>query len=275
METPPARPSNRNFLIGLARGFAGANIFAIPLYMTMEMWWLGYTMDRIRLAIFLVAAFPLLVALARVSGFRESGAGLLDHIVDAFVAYAIGFLAPAIPLALFSLFEPARGFDSLVALLALQAVPSAIGAALARSLLGREGNGTPDAVSYGQELMVMAGGGLYLAFNLVPTEEVSMLAARITGWHALGLLGFTLVLMHAFVYGVAFRGEEHAPRGQTVIGEFFRFTVVGYALVLALGLFLLWTFGRTDHLGLTAEVKALCIVAFPAGLGAAAARLIL
>ncbi|CAN7555305.1 DUF2391 family protein [Phenylobacterium sp. LjRoot225] len=35
---------------GLARAVAGALIFSFPLLMTMEMWQLGFYMDRLRLA---------------------------------------------------------------------------------------------------------------------------------------------------------------------------------------------------------------------------------
>lgn len=33
---------------GLARAFGGSIIFASPLLMTMEMWWLGFYMNRKR-----------------------------------------------------------------------------------------------------------------------------------------------------------------------------------------------------------------------------------
>jgi hypothetical protein len=41
---PVLKREDRKFLIGLARAFAGAVLFAISLFMTMEMWWLGFYM---------------------------------------------------------------------------------------------------------------------------------------------------------------------------------------------------------------------------------------
>ena len=47
----PARRSRpeRDLWIGVARAFGGAIFFSLPLLMTMEMWWLGFYMDRLRI----------------------------------------------------------------------------------------------------------------------------------------------------------------------------------------------------------------------------------
>jgi uncharacterized membrane protein len=54
-----------------------------------------------------------------------------------------------------------------------------------------------------------------------------------------------------------------------------RYTIVGYALCLLISAYILWTFGRTAGLSLEATVMAAIVLAFPAAIGAAAARLIL
>ena len=54
-----------------------------------------------------------------------------------------------------------------------------------------------------------------------------------------------------------------------------RFTLVGYVLALAVSLYVLWTFGRTDGAAPATVVMATAVLAFPAAIGAAAARLIL
>jgi putative integral membrane protein (TIGR02587 family) len=86
----------------------------------------------------------------------------------------------------------------------------------------------------------------------------------------------TIILMHAFVYHVEFRGQERRKHPEiSVLSVFFRFTVVGYALVLLICVYLLWTFGRTDGLNLENIVRITIVMGFPAALGAAASRLIL
>ncbi|HEV2129601.1 MAG TPA: DUF2391 family protein, partial [Longimicrobiaceae bacterium] len=84
------RSANRRFAVGLARAFGGALIFSLPMLMTMEMWWLGFYMDRFRLALFMSLIIPLLVGLSYYAGFEETFS-LKNDLVDAFVAYAVGF----------------------------------------------------------------------------------------------------------------------------------------------------------------------------------------
>jgi putative integral membrane protein (TIGR02587 family) len=85
----------------------------------------------------------------------------------------------------------------------------------------------------------------------------------------------SLVQMHGFVYAVEFHGQHSRPDQATVAGEFVRLTVVGYAMVLLISAYVLWTFGRTDGLASLEWVRATVVLGFPASIGAAAARLIL
>ncbi len=78
------------YLLALARAAAGALIFALPLFMTQEMWELGAGLDRYRMALFLVLAIPLLTGLNWYAGFRDE-VGWKDALVDAFASYAVGF----------------------------------------------------------------------------------------------------------------------------------------------------------------------------------------
>jgi putative integral membrane protein (TIGR02587 family) len=96
-----------------------------------------------------------------------------------------------------------------------------------------------------------------------------------TEWHAIALVAFSLLLMHAFVYAVEFRGTSRLRAGIPITSEFLRLTMVAYALSLLISLYVLWTFGRTDGLGLVELVKVTVVLGFPSALGAAAARLIL
>jgi len=41
-ENKPQIHTNKTFLVGLARAFAGAILFSFPILMTMEMWSLGF-----------------------------------------------------------------------------------------------------------------------------------------------------------------------------------------------------------------------------------------
>src|SRR5687767_3474728 len=46
-----ARIADRKFFRGLARAFGGAVLFSLPLLMTMEMWALGFALERAKLLV--------------------------------------------------------------------------------------------------------------------------------------------------------------------------------------------------------------------------------
>lgn len=268
---------NRAFLVGLARAYGGAMIFALPMLMTMEMWWLGFTMGRWQLALLTVVTLPLLVGLSHFLGF-ESTFDVKEDVVDALVAYAVGFSASAVILALLAITGPEMSLDETLGKVALQAIPAAIGALLAQSEFGERDEQDEERQrdpGYFGTLFLMLVGALFLALNLAPTEEMVLIAYNMSPWHGVVLALVSLLVMHAFVYAVDFRGEaeipEHAPLWQVIL----RYTVTGYALALVTSLFMLWAFGRTDGLDAAHVVMTTVVLGFPAAVGAAAARLIL
>lgn len=268
---------NIDFLRGLARAFAGAIIFALPLLMTMEMWFLGFSMQAWRLALFLVLFFPVLVALSWHIGFEDTFSWR-DDVVDALVAYAVGFCSAGLILLVLGVLDSTDSPREVVGKVSLQAVPASIGALLAQTQFGdvrAEGAARRQGPRYASELFIMGVGALFLAFNLAPTEEMLALAFRMSQAHALALVALSLALMHAFVYGVAFHGRPGGHERIPAWNLFLRFTIAGYAIALLLGGYILWSFGRLDGVSLLVAVKAVAVVGFPAGIGAAAARLIL
>jgi putative integral membrane protein (TIGR02587 family) len=268
---------DRSFLVALARAFAGATIFGLPLLMTMEMWALGFYMEPLRLALFLAVMFPLLVVLAYYAGFEEN-AGRMHLVVSACVAYAVAFVAAAAGLALLGVLGPGMSTLEIVGKVSLQAIPASIGAMLARSQLGQREEQKEEEErrdTYWGELFLATVGALFLAFNVAPTEEVVLISTMMTEWHALALIGVSLAIMHAFVYAVEFRGQTALHPELSVWSEFLRLTVVAYALALLVSLYVLWSFGRSDGLAFGELLMQTVVLGFPAAIGAAAARLIL
>ena len=275
----PAIHTNRHFVISLGRAFAGAIIFAFPVIMTMEMWSLGFSIDRYRLALFMFLAVPLLIGLSYYIGFEDTSS-FIDDVIDAFVAYAVGFITAGGFLFLFNVMNFEMSAEEMIGKIAVQAVIGAIGAMLAQSELGTHSGESKKnekkrrSASYFGELFLMIVGALFLAMNPAPTEEIILIGFKMTFTHIVVLAFSTLLLMHAFVYKVEFRGQ-HEYKKNNVWEGFLRFTVVGYALALLISLYLVWTFGHTDGLSAENIVKIMIVMAFPASIGAAASRLIL
>ena len=270
--------TNRNYVLELGRAFGGAIIFAFPLLMTMEMWWLGFYLDRLRLALFLAINFPLLVGLAYYSGFKDTF-DWRDDVVDALTAYAVGFVASVVLLALMGIIMPDQSWQEIIGKVSLQAVPASIGAILARQQLGGnernmdENEQRKEEASYWGELFLMTAGALFMAFNVAPTEEMVLIAYKMSEWHALALALTSIVLLHIFVYTVGFGGQERQEG--SLLGVLVRFTIMGYAIALLVSLYVLWTFGRTEAVGVFEIAKMMVVLGFPGALGAALARLIL
>ena len=268
-----AAVTNRDYALGLARAFGGALLFAFPLLMTMEMWQFGFAMHPGRLALFLVLGLPVLFGLSWFAGFRDTS-DWRDDALDALAAYGVGFAASALLLAVFGVIGPGMGVSEVVGKVAVQALPAAIGALLARKQLGRPPEGLERRKGYASELFLMAVGAVFVAFNVAPTEEMVLIAYQTTPWHSLALMGLSLVVLHAMVFTVGFGGQEEGHGSGSRLRTFLHFTVAGYAIALLVSLYILWTFSRTDS-GPTAElVQTVLVLGFPASIGAAAARLL-
>ncbi len=261
----------------LGRAFGGALIFSLPMLMTMEMWWLGFYMDRYRLALLLCVNIPLLVLLARHIGFERS-VTWAEACRDAAIGYGVGILAIVIFLAVFGVITLDMPIRDVIGAVAIQSVPASIGALLARSQLGEaevDDSADHQGSSYWREIFLMGVGALILGLNVAPTDEMVVIAYKMTPWQGLSLIILSIILMHGFVYAVEFKGTEERPDGATWWSIFLRYTVTGYALVVLMSFYVLWTFGRTDDLGVMQALMPVIVLSFPAAVGAAAARLII
>jgi putative integral membrane protein (TIGR02587 family) len=268
---------DHRLLVGIGRAFGGALIFGLPMLMTMELWQLGFAMDRGRLALLLALSLPLLVGVSHRIGFERSF-GWREDLRGAFLAYGVGIAASALVLAVLGVLKVGMTADEVVGKVAIQSVPAAFGALLARSQFGggpQEDRGDEEALSgYFGTLFLMLVGALFLGLNVAPTDEMVLIAFMMTPWHGVALVVLSVLLMHGFVFALDFHGGHGGAEGPWW-SNFLRFTLVGYVLALAVSLYVLWTYGRTDDAGAAAVMTATIVLAFPAAIGAAAARLIL
>jgi putative integral membrane protein (TIGR02587 family) len=245
----------------------------------MEMWQLGFYLDRVRVVLFILFILPLLIVLDRYSGFMETSSWAKDAI-DGVIAFGVGAVAATVILLLFNIIGPDMPVREVVGKVALQAVPGGFGAVLANSQFSADrgaddGGETRQASSYAAVLFIMLAGAVFLAFNVAPTEEIVLLSVRMSATHAIVMVLLTLGMMHAFVFAAGFRGSPDTHEHETGWNLFLRFTVVGYAVALLVSAYVLWTFGRFEGHPMNANTMHTVVLALPAGLGAAAARLIL
>ena len=270
--------SNRAYAMGLARAFGGALLFALPLMMTMEMWALGFYAHPVRLLLFLLVNFAILVGLSRFGGFERT-ANLFEDLLDALAACAVAIIVAGLILALFGILTAGMPLDELVGKIAVQSIPCSFGAMIARKQLSSGESGEDPAQEertghYAAQLFLMLAGALFVAFNVAPTEEMILIGFMMSPVHAILLVLLSILLLHAFVFGIGFAGQEGRQDQSGHIGLFLRFSLAGYGIALLVSLYVLWTFGRADGGDLGQVAMSVAVLAFPAAVGAAVARLV-
>lgn len=263
---------NVRYAIGLARAALGAMIFALPLMMTMEMWEFGATVEPARLIITLLLSLPVLVGLSFYAGF-EPTFSLLDNVLDVFAAFLVSVVTCAAVLLLLGELTAQTSLSVLVGKLAVVSFPASIGALLAdKQFNDRSDEQQRTSISAGflGRLFVMSIGALFLALNIAPTDEVELIAVKINPFQAilLSLVSFAILVLTLRAIDAESNDApvsliRHLARG-----------LAGYGLCLLLSLYVLWFFGRTDGTAFEEVLETGIVLAFPAALGAGAARLI-
>lgn len=271
-----AKSSTRETLEGVGRGFAGALLFSLPLFMTMELWWEGAYIGAWSLVAMMVGFFPLLVGLSHFVGFDET-VNLAHGALHAVVAYGIGIIWATALLMLLAAFGPASGWNNIVGRIVIQTAPAALGALLAQSHFGSgpEEEQRRRHATYWTHLFFMIIGALFVAMTIAPTDEVILLAATMTDKHLIVEVIASLVLLHAFTCGVGFKEHPVAEQGRSRVVLFFTVTTAGYALALAVSAALLVIFNRLVDVSTAQAIRLIVVLSLPATLGAAAARLTL
>lgn len=270
--------TSRIYAAGLGRAFAGAVLFGLPLLMTMEMWSIGLYVQPLRLLLFLALNFVVLVFLSRFGGFEKTST-LIEDVLDALAAYGVGIVSSTAILSLFGLLTAEMPVQELAGMIAIQCIPASFGAMIARKQFS-DGDADEDeekaarSAGYAGQLFLMLAGALFLAFNVAPTEEMILIALKMTAPQTLLLLVGSMGLLHILVFAVGFSGQEDAPEGYGIVRRFLVFTVPGYAIALLVSLYVLWTFGRTDGGDLAGIASTAVVLSFPGSIGAAIARLL-
>jgi len=222
-------------LAGLARGLGGAILFALPLLMTMEMWWLGFYLSPSRILLLMVVFFPMLAVLAHYVGFGYT-ATWGHATLQAITAYGLATVSSGIMLGILAVLGPGTSWHELLGKTAIQAGPGALGALLAQSYFGssKEKDERRAQAAYVEHLFFMVVGALYVALTVAPTDEMPLIAFMMRDTHVLIAIGFSLFLLHFFMHGIGFEGHAAAEPG-SAISTFFRLAMVGYGAALGRG----------------------------------------
>ena len=264
--------------VAYARGAVGGLIVAMPLLLTMEMWWGGFLIPAGRLALLVVFNFGVLYIMQHYSGLHPRKTYASEARAAA-AAYGIGVVVSGITLLALNVLAAHIAWRDLLGKLVLEAVPVSIGSSVAMSQFGAENEVAEkrkEGETYWGAMAMALAGAMFFGFSVAATEEPMMLGLRITAAHALALVLGSILLVHGVVYAVEFRRRERGPGGRRWWELLLREGVSAYALSLVVAAYLLWTFGRIGgDVGWAAARDMIVTLGLVTSLGAAAGELLI
>ena len=266
----------RQTLKAYGRGVVGGLLVGMPSFMTMEIWWGGFTVAAGKLLGLIAFNYGVLLILQHYSGLhpRKTRGGQLRA---ALVAYGLGLFAASLVLVLLGITNLHTAPRDFVGKIVLLAVPVSVGASVAMSEFGDEhpvAKRRREAASYLGTLGMAAGGAMLFGFGVAPTDEPMIIGLKLPWHHALALVVVALAQVHAVVYAVGFRQQERDDRN--ALQKLLKEGVGAYAVALLVAGYLLWTFGRIDATtGLVPCVYQVVALGFVTSLGGAAGELLI
>ena len=277
------------------RVITGGLLFSLPLLYTMEVWWAGFTTHPLRLLIYVLATFTLLLGYNRYCGLR-CDASPVEVAIDSVEEMGLGLMIAAFILWLLGQITFDMTSNEILGKIIIEAMTVAIGVSVGTAQLGgdesdEEGdtgmeNEAPQSDSspipfliekdedFGGQLTIALCGAVLFAANVAPTEEIIMIATQTISGKLLGLALLSLLLGAVILFYSEFTGSQRftQERGiKTVLVG----AVVTYAIALVASAAILWFFGRFDGIAPMTCLAQTIVLGLFATLGASAGRLLL
>jgi putative integral membrane protein (TIGR02587 family) len=267
------------------RGIAGGVMFSLPLLYTMEVWWAGFTMHPLRLLLYVLATFTLLLGYNRYAGLRCDFTPL-EVAVDSVEEMGIGIGISVVILWLLGQITTEMPGSEVAGKIIIESMTVAIGVSVGTAQLGgSEDNGdtgmedqlTP-FLTEGSELisqLAIAGcGAVLFAANVAPTEEIIVIATQTAAFKLVGMAVLSMVFGSLILFYSDFSGSQSFSKSRgikTVFGS----AVITYAIALVVSAAILWVFGRFDDTSAIVCLSETVVLGLASILGASAGRLLL
>ena len=274
----------------LMRGVAGGAIFGMPLLYTMEMWWHGLLLSEWHLLLLLGLILVVNFFFCLFSGFRDEYS-LSEALSESVTSVGIGVVLSSVILALIGELTPDLSQTESLGKVLMEAVAVSIGVSFANSQVrektdpeedaqkGKDKNGKDDPEQLQRradlrDIGACLAGSVLLAFSVAPTEEINMIAWRLSSWQLLILLGAEILLCYIILFASGWEDREvyvkdsifQKPWAET-------FMSCGLSLLVAGGLYALIGFDR--EIGQAPSVIAATVtLGLPAIVGGAAGRVL-
>lgn len=261
----------------LARGFAGALFVSLPLLFTMEMWEHARSLSHWAVIGMLIAGYFANVGLCAYASFRQTH-WVAGYFWDGLVCLGIGAVASVVTLLAAGIIDFGLSTEILVKMIALEMVPTGLGAAVARNQLGASDSASAkDRSPFSADMSVVVGtllGGVLFAFNVAPTIEPKVITLDQSWWLVIATVVLSLAVSYLIVHLAQF-SEHDFSRRKIFDGPFVE-TAFSYALALLVSFALLSAFGYVQLSDPASTwIPIVVTMAYATTLGGAAGRLVL
>jgi putative integral membrane protein (TIGR02587 family) len=276
------------------RGIAGGLVFSLPLLYTMEVWWAGFIIHPLRLLIYVLATFTLLLGYNRYAGLRRD-ASPTEVAIDSVEEMGLGLLIAAVFLWLLGRITTRMTLNEIGSKIIIEAMTVAIGVSIGTAQLGGAGaqegdagmesnaaNRTSSPVpllvenngDFGGQLTVALCGAILFAANIAPTEEIIVIATQVASERLIFFALASMLLGALILFYSDFTGTKQLTQSSGIRTVVFG-AVITYAIALVASAAMLWFFGRFDGLAPITCLAETIVLGLAATLGASAGRLLL
>ncbi|MBD2449604.1 TIGR02587 family membrane protein [Nostoc sp. FACHB-152] len=271
----------------IIRGICGGFLFGVPLLYTMEVWWVGSLAKPQLIMMAIAVTFIVVFLLNRTEGFRKRRHTLRPYeaLTDSVEAIAIGIVCSSFVLFLLREITLESPLQEALGKIVFESVPFALGVALANQFLGDNQNSTPEpnnSPKYRQnglratfdDLGATLIGATVIAFNIAPTDEISMLAAANSPPGLLAMIAASLIISYGIVFQAGFSDQQKRRQQKGIFQRPSSETIMSYLVSLVASAFMLWFFQKlTFDDPWRMWLEHTILLGLPATIGGAAGRL--
>lgn len=291
------RPAVQQEINDLIRGVSGGFLFGIPLLYTMEVWWIGSSVNPVIMLITIAVTFVVVFALNLTEGFRKSRGTTLHQVIDDTIdAIAIGMLSATLMLVLLREITLDTQLRETLGKIIFEGVPFALGVALSSQFL-RPSDQRTDIDEHGiktppkalqrffpennlNETLADIGaalvGSLIVAFSIAPTDEVPKLVGAVQGPWLLSMVLISVAISYMIVFQANFAGQSERQMQSGPFQSPLSETIVAYLVSLGTAALMLVFFQAISwHTPWDVAFRHILILGLPSTIGGAAGRLAL
>jgi len=213
-----------NEIDDLIRGACGGFLFGIPLLYTMEVWWIGSTVEPPLMLLAIAMTYVVIFLVNRTAGFRKTEKiRVVDAARDSVEAISVGIVCATTMLILLNEISLNIPLDEALGKVLFESLPFTLGVALANQVLSGDRGGYGNRRRHRSEINATLSdigatliGAAVIALNIAPTDEVVMLASAVSGGRLLAMIAASLLISYGIVFQSGFADQQKRMQQQGI-----------------------------------------------------------